>query len=114
MGSYGAPRRWCRAQPCDSTLVMTRSEALQQRLVVKGFRSTGVLGPLGCKLSPGRRRGNQTHYRETRMRFLIKISWPVEAGNRAAKEGFKAVPSILEEIKPEKPSFAARFLRRCQ
>ena len=39
------------------------------------------------------------------MRFLIKISWPVEAGNRAAKEGFKAVPSILEEIKPEAAYF---------
>ena len=35
------------------------------------------------------------------MRFLIKISWPVEAGNQAAKEGFKAVPAILEETKPE-------------
>ena len=31
------------------------------------------------------------------MRFLIKISWPVEAGNRAAKEGFKTIPSILED-----------------
>ena len=39
------------------------------------------------------------------MRFLIKSSWPVEAGNRAAKEGFKAVPSILEEIKPEAAYF---------
>ncbi len=39
------------------------------------------------------------------MRFLIKISWPVEAGNRAAKEGFKTIPSILEEIKPEATYF---------
>ena len=35
------------------------------------------------------------------MRFLIKVSWPVETGNRAAKEGFTAVPAILEETKPE-------------
>ncbi len=39
------------------------------------------------------------------MRFLIKASWPVEAGNRAAKEGFKAVPAILEELKPEAAYF---------
>ena len=29
------------------------------------------------------------------MRFLFKISWPVEAGNAAAKEGFKVIPQIL-------------------
>ena len=39
------------------------------------------------------------------MRFLIKASLPVEAGNAAAKEGFKAVPSILEEQKPEAAYF---------
>ncbi len=39
------------------------------------------------------------------MRFLIKISWPVEAGNAAARDGFKAVPSILEELKPEAAYF---------
>lgn len=35
------------------------------------------------------------------MRFLFKISWPVEAGNAAVKEGLKAIPQILEEQKPE-------------
>jgi len=39
------------------------------------------------------------------MRFIIKISLPVEAGNAAAKEGFKAIPSILEEQKPEAAYF---------
>ena len=39
------------------------------------------------------------------MRFVIKISFSVEAGNRAAKEGFKTIPSILEEIKPEATYF---------
>ena len=39
------------------------------------------------------------------MRFLIKVSWPVEAGNAAAKEGFKDVGSILEELKPEAAYF---------
>ena len=41
------------------------------------------------------------------MRFLFKISMPVEAGNAAAKEGFKAIPQILEEQKPEAIYFAA-------
>ena len=39
------------------------------------------------------------------MRFLVKVSLPVEAGNAAAKEGFKAIPSILEEQKPEAAYF---------
>ena len=41
------------------------------------------------------------------MRFLLKISMPVEAGNAAAKEGFKAIPQILEEQKPEAVYFIA-------
>jgi hypothetical protein len=41
------------------------------------------------------------------MRFSLKISIPVEAGNAAAtKDGFKAIQPILEELKPE----AAYFL----
>jgi hypothetical protein len=41
------------------------------------------------------------------MRFLFKISFPVEAGNAAAKkDGFKTIQSILEQQKPE----AAYFL----
>ena len=39
--------------------------------------------------------------KEKPMRFLIKVSLPVAAGNAAAKKGFKAIPSILEELKPE-------------
>ena len=41
------------------------------------------------------------------MRFLCKISFPVEDGNAAAKEGFKVVPQILEEQKPEAVYFIA-------
>ena len=41
------------------------------------------------------------------MRFLLKISMPVEAGNAAAKEGCKAIPQILEEQKPESVYFLA-------
>jgi hypothetical protein len=42
------------------------------------------------------------------MRFLLKISIPVEAGNAAAKkDGFKAIQLILAEQKPE----AAYFLQ---
>lgn len=41
------------------------------------------------------------------MRFLFKISFPVEAGNAAAKkDGFRAIERILEQQKPE----AAYFL----
>ncbi len=41
------------------------------------------------------------------MRFLIKVSIPVEAGNDAAKKGFDVIPSILEEQKPEAAYFVA-------
>ena len=41
------------------------------------------------------------------MRFLIKVSFPIEAGNKAAKEGFRAIPKILEEQKPEAAYFIA-------
>ena len=46
------------------------------------------------------------------MRFLVKISMPVEAGNAAAKEGFKAIPQILEEQKPEAIYFIAEGGKR--
>jgi len=39
------------------------------------------------------------------MRFLLKISIPVEAGNAGAKDGFKAIQQILEEQKPEAAYF---------
>ena len=39
------------------------------------------------------------------MRFLIKVSIPVEAGNDAARKGFDVIPSILEEQKPEAAYF---------
>ena len=41
------------------------------------------------------------------MRFLTKVSVPVEAGNDAAKKGFDVVQSILEEQKPEAAYFVA-------
>jgi hypothetical protein len=45
--------------------------------------------------------------RRCTMRFLMKISFPVESGNAAAKkDGFKAIQQILAEQKPE----AAYFL----
>lgn len=41
------------------------------------------------------------------MRFLLKVSFPVEAGNASArKDGFAAIRTILENQKPE----AAYFL----
>src|SRR5437016_6024348 len=42
------------------------------------------------------------------MRFLFKISFPVEAGNAAAKkDGFKTIQNILEQQKPEAAYFVA-------
>ena len=46
------------------------------------------------------------------MRFLFKISMPVEAGNAAAKNGFKAIQTILERQKPEAAYFLAESGRR--
>ncbi len=42
------------------------------------------------------------------MRFLVKISFPVEAGNAMAKKDrFRTVEKILEEQKPEAAYFVA-------
>ncbi len=47
------------------------------------------------------------------MRFLFKISFPVEAGNAAAKkDGFKAIQKILAEQKPEAAYFIAEGGKR--
>jgi len=46
------------------------------------------------------------------MRFLFKISFPVEAGNKAAKDGFSAIPKILEQQKPEAAYFIAENGKR--
>ena len=35
------------------------------------------------------------------MRFMVKVTMPVEAGNAAAKGGFQHFQSILDEQKPE-------------
>jgi hypothetical protein len=47
------------------------------------------------------------------MRFLFKVSLPVEAGNAAAKkDGFQAIRSILEQQKPEAAYFVAENGKR--
>ena len=47
------------------------------------------------------------------MRFLFKISFPVEAGNAAAKkDSFKVIQSILEQQKPEAAYFLAEKGKR--
>jgi len=46
------------------------------------------------------------------MRFLMKVSMPVEAGNAAAKNGFAQIPSILAQQKPEAAYFFAECGRR--
>jgi hypothetical protein len=47
------------------------------------------------------------------MRCLLRVSFPVEAGNAAAKkDGFKAIQSILDEQKPEAVYFVAENGKR--
>ena len=47
------------------------------------------------------------------MRFLVKVSFPVEAGNAAAKkDGFKVIQTILEQQRPEAAYFIADGGRR--
>ncbi len=46
------------------------------------------------------------------MRFLIKVSFPVEAGNAAAKDDFKAIRQILEQQRPEAAYFIAEGGKR--
>ncbi len=46
------------------------------------------------------------------MRFMVKVSIPVEAGNAAAKEGFQVIRTILEQQKPEAAYFIAEGGRR--
>jgi hypothetical protein len=46
------------------------------------------------------------------MRFLFKISFPVEAGNKAAEDGFSVIPKILEQQKPEAAYFIAENGKR--
>lgn len=42
------------------------------------------------------------------MRFLLRVSFPVEAGNAVArKDGFKSIQEILEKQKPEAAYFLA-------
>jgi hypothetical protein len=47
------------------------------------------------------------------MRFMFKISFPVEAGNAAAKkDGFQAIQNILDQQKPEAAYFVAENGKR--
>ena len=47
------------------------------------------------------------------MRFLFRVSFPVEAGNAAAKkDGFRAIQRILEEQKPEAAYFVSENGKR--
>jgi hypothetical protein len=46
------------------------------------------------------------------MRVLVKVSFPVEAGNAAAKNGFKAIQNILKQQKPEAAYFVAENGKR--
>jgi hypothetical protein len=46
------------------------------------------------------------------MRVLFKISIPVEAGNAAAKDGFRSIQNILERQKPEAAYFLAENGKR--
>ena len=49
------------------------------------------------------------------MRMLMKVNIPVEAGNRAAREGTlgKTIQQILQAIRPEASYFVAENGQRC-
>ena len=49
------------------------------------------------------------------MRFLVKVNIPVEAGNKAVKDGTlgKTIQRILQEQKPEAAYFVAENGQRC-
>ena len=49
------------------------------------------------------------------MRFLLKVTIPVEAGNRAAREGTlgKTIQQILQATRPEAAYFVAENGQRC-
>ncbi len=49
------------------------------------------------------------------MRFLVKVNIPVEAGNRAVKEGTlgKTIQKILSQQRPEAAYFTADNGQRC-
>ena len=49
------------------------------------------------------------------MRFLVKVNIPVEAGNKAVKDGTlgKTIQRILQEQKPETAYFVAENGQRC-
>ena len=46
------------------------------------------------------------------MRFLLKVSFPVEAGNASAKDGFKAIQTLLQNQKPEAVYFLTQDGKR--
>ena len=48
------------------------------------------------------------------MRFMVTASWPVAAGNAAARAGTmgETIQSILEDIKPEAVYFTAQHGKR--
>ena len=49
------------------------------------------------------------------MRFLVKVNIPVEAGNKAVKDGTlgKTIQKILQEQRPEAAYFVAENGQRC-
>jgi hypothetical protein len=62
----------------------------------------------------GAAQSRSSHKREEEfMRFLVKVSFPVEAGNAAIKkDGLKVIQKILEQQKPEAAYFIAEGGRR--
>jgi hypothetical protein len=74
---------------------------------LSGKRKERILPPANS-VEPRNHKGE-----ENAMRFLVKISFPVEAGNAAIKkDGLKVIQKILEQQKPEAAYFVADGGRR--
>jgi len=60
----------------------------------------------------GWRQRRHAHAIGRQMRFMLKASIPVDTGNASAKQGYKVLPEILEQLKPEAVYFYAEQGKR--
>jgi hypothetical protein len=95
------------AIPSSNEVRLSVSKLRRERAALSRKRKERILPPP----SSAERRNDARE--EKAMRFLVKISIPVEAGNAAVKkDGLKVIQKILEQQKPEAAYFIAEGGRR--